>query len=330
MGVEKWLPLLPAGATLHVSHVDHHDLASLATAHPSITFRARVGTALWHGDKSALRLRADVLDGRPVAAGDRLGYRLSARPGRGQRGDGERGHGPRRAAAARRSSPFHFERRRLALLEPPHMHTSMLFVPAGTPRPEPGDEVDLQRPLTQTWVDAHRRALTGRSHLDGRSPRSRPRMLQPVGGVAAEDTIAAEKPGRSGAPPHLTGAAFACRAGADGPEVDGPPCGGQRPHTTVNGAPANSTLKARHHTRTRRTASGRRRRARGSSGCPCCPSGRRGSRRRRARSGRGTARGDTPGPDRSAGRGSPAGRGSSRPGGGRGRRRPCPRARPGR
>ena len=144
-GVEKWLPLLPAGATLHVSHVDHQDLASLAVAHPSITFRARVGTALWHGDKSPLRLRADVLDG--------LGYLLSAVPGDGSvvMVSGGTAHGVQPLADGR--SPFHFERRRLALVEPPHMHTSMVFVPAGTPRPEPGDEVDLQRPLTQTWVD---------------------------------------------------------------------------------------------------------------------------------------------------------------------------------
>ena len=152
-GVEKWLPLLPAGATVHVSHVEPQDLASLVTAHPSITFRARVGTALWHGDKSPLQLRADVLDWRPVAAGDRLGYRLSAVPGDGSvvMVSGGTAHGVQPLPDGR--SPFHFERRRLALVEPPHMHTSMVFVPAGTPRPDPGDEVDLQRPLTQTWVD---------------------------------------------------------------------------------------------------------------------------------------------------------------------------------
>ena len=33
------------------------------------------------------------------------------------------------------------------------MHTSMLFVPNGGPLPEVGDELDLQRPLTQTAVD---------------------------------------------------------------------------------------------------------------------------------------------------------------------------------
>ena len=50
-------------------------------------------------------------------------------------------------------SPFHFERTRMALLEPPHMHTSMIFVPDDEPCPRPGDWVDLQRPLTMTAVD---------------------------------------------------------------------------------------------------------------------------------------------------------------------------------
>jgi hypothetical protein len=50
-------------------------------------------------------------------------------------------------------SPFHFQRRRVALLERPHMHTSMLFVPSGEPCPSIGDAVDVQRPLTAVAVD---------------------------------------------------------------------------------------------------------------------------------------------------------------------------------
>jgi hypothetical protein len=52
-------------------------------------------------------------------------------------------------------SPFHFRRRRLALHEPPHMHTSMAFVPAGEPLPAVGDRIDLQRPLTTTTIDEY-------------------------------------------------------------------------------------------------------------------------------------------------------------------------------
>jgi hypothetical protein len=50
-------------------------------------------------------------------------------------------------------SPFHFARTRLALVEPPHMHTSMVFVPASERAPRPGDTVDVQRPLISTAVD---------------------------------------------------------------------------------------------------------------------------------------------------------------------------------
>jgi len=50
-------------------------------------------------------------------------------------------------------SPFHFRHQRLDLLEAPHMHTSMVFVPAGEPCPTTGDWVDVQRPLTATTTD---------------------------------------------------------------------------------------------------------------------------------------------------------------------------------
>jgi hypothetical protein len=50
-------------------------------------------------------------------------------------------------------SPFHFGRRRLALLEPPHMHTSMAIITDDLARPNVGDRVDVQRPLIATTVD---------------------------------------------------------------------------------------------------------------------------------------------------------------------------------
>ena len=52
-------------------------------------------------------------------------------------------------------SPFHFDQTRLALLEPPHMHTSMAFIPSGQFVPAIGDRVDLQRPLHMTTVDEY-------------------------------------------------------------------------------------------------------------------------------------------------------------------------------
>ena len=66
-------------------------------------------------------------------------------------------------------SPFHFQRRRLALLEPPHMHTSMVLVPAGEMAPDVGDVVDVQRPLITTH---RRRGGVAMSVSDELAPRA--------------------------------------------------------------------------------------------------------------------------------------------------------------
>jgi hypothetical protein len=50
-------------------------------------------------------------------------------------------------------SPFHFARTRLALLEPPHMHTSMCVLPLDQLPPSPGGWVDVQRPLIGVHPD---------------------------------------------------------------------------------------------------------------------------------------------------------------------------------
>jgi hypothetical protein len=44
-------------------------------------------------------------------------------------------------------------RRRLTLVERPHMHTSMVLVPDGWECPQVGDVVDVQRPLIGVSVD---------------------------------------------------------------------------------------------------------------------------------------------------------------------------------
>lgn len=148
--VTRWLPSVPPELTVWVSHLDPAALAALPGTH---RYRLRLGTSLWHGDKSALRLDAQVLDVRTVRPGDRAGYRRVAVDHDGTLvmvGAGT-AHGVHPLPDGR--SPFHFSRHRLALLEPPHMHTSMAFVPVGSPTPDVGDRVDVQRPLTTTWVD---------------------------------------------------------------------------------------------------------------------------------------------------------------------------------
>jgi alanine racemase len=134
-----------------LSHLDPSTYASLPATH---TYRLRLGTALWHGDKSALQLRADVLDVRSIRHGQRAGYRQGPVDGDGHLVMIGAGTASGVTALPDGRSPFHFERRRLHLHEAPHMHTSMVFVPDGDPVPDIGGSVDVQRPLTMTTVDA--------------------------------------------------------------------------------------------------------------------------------------------------------------------------------
>ena len=50
-------------------------------------------------------------------------------------------------------SPFHYQRQRLNVLEPPHMHTSMLLLARGRPIPAIGEWIDVQQPLSRVQVD---------------------------------------------------------------------------------------------------------------------------------------------------------------------------------
>ncbi|MET0326074.1 MAG: alanine racemase [Ilumatobacteraceae bacterium] len=151
--IAPWLDVLDVDDEVWVSHLSPSAFQDLRDAWPERRFRIRVGTRLWHGDKDALHLDADVLDARPVRAGEQVGYRQHAAPVDGQLlviGAGT-SHGVHPLADGR--SPFHFARRRLALLEPPHMHTSMVVVPAGQPGPREGEHVDVQRPLISSYPD---------------------------------------------------------------------------------------------------------------------------------------------------------------------------------
>ena len=151
--IERWLDAVDPSLEVWVSHLSPADYALLPKSH---RYRLRLGTALWHGDKSALRLEASVLHTTTIAAGERAGYRLGTADRDGTLviiGAGT-ANGVHPLADGR--SPFHYERRRLELIEPPHMHTSMAFVPAGDPYPAVGEWIDLQRPLTTTLVDETR------------------------------------------------------------------------------------------------------------------------------------------------------------------------------
>ena len=148
--IVRHLPRVDPSLDVWVSHLAPDTYDSLPTSH---RYKLRLGTYLWHGDRGALHLAADVLQTRPVSRGTRVGYRQTEVPDDGTLVMVGAGTANGVAPLSDGRSPFHHARERLHLVEPPHMHTSMLFVPAGCPTPAVGDWVDLQRPLTATAVD---------------------------------------------------------------------------------------------------------------------------------------------------------------------------------
>ena len=98
-------------------------------------------------------LTADVLDLRTINQGDTAGYRnvkikqdgTIAMIGAGS------SHGVNLVGSE--LSPFHFNQQRLELVEPSHMHTSMVLIPVDDKLPKVGDYVDVQQPLTRVYPD---------------------------------------------------------------------------------------------------------------------------------------------------------------------------------
>jgi len=151
--VHHWLAHLDPELPLALSHLGPGAFAELRQRHGARRFMMRLGTTLWHGDKSALYLGATVADRHRIVAGERLGYHQVTSPVTGHVVVVAAGtaHGVRPREDG--SSPLHFGRRRLALVEPPHMHTTLAVVADGDPCPEVGDQVDVQSPLTRVDVD---------------------------------------------------------------------------------------------------------------------------------------------------------------------------------
>ena len=150
--IAQWLSVVPNNLPMYVSHIDASTLNTLRTAHSQRKIVARSGTSLWLGDKSMLTLGTDVLDVSRVNGGT-AGYRNTPITGSGSLvvvGCGS-SHGV--VANAGDLSPFHFAKQRLAMLEPPHMHSTILFIQDGATCPTVNDIVDVQQPLTRVFVD---------------------------------------------------------------------------------------------------------------------------------------------------------------------------------
>ncbi len=162
--------------TVWLSHMTPEELDELGGDFPDHTLRPRIGTALWLGDRGALRVTADVLDVHRVRRGQRYGYRRRASPRAGHvvvvsggtaHGIGlesPTGEGSLRSRAATLArggldaaglvrSPFTVTGRQRLFAEPPHMQASMLFLPADARVPAVGDRVDVRVRFTTTVVD---------------------------------------------------------------------------------------------------------------------------------------------------------------------------------
>lgn len=148
--ITEQLPAIDPSLDVWLSHLSPGAYEMLPDSH---RYKLRVGTYLWHGDREAIRLEADVIDTKPARAGTRAGYRLAEIEHAGTLVMIGAGSASGVAPLPDGRSPFHYARNRLELVEPPHMHTSMVIVPRGQSCPITGDWVDLQRPLTMTSAD---------------------------------------------------------------------------------------------------------------------------------------------------------------------------------
>ena len=162
--------------TLWVSHLTPTELASLRSSHADFVVRPRVGTSLWLGDRGSWRVTATVLDVHEVERGDVFGYRGRTAPKSGyivvvsggtshgigmEAPPGDLSMRTRAATLARGGldavgfvrSPYTIDGKHRLFAEPPHMQSSMLFLPHGPQVPTVGEELDVRVRMTTTTFD---------------------------------------------------------------------------------------------------------------------------------------------------------------------------------
>jgi hypothetical protein len=178
--VAGWLRRLAAAgvptSVAFVSHLTAVDVSGLRRDFPGTTFRPRIGTSLWLGDRGALQARGTVLDVHRLARGTNYGYRRRRAPRdshlvvvSGGTAHGVALEAPRTvrgavgrskaiavgtlAAANLSLSPFRWAGKQRWFAEPPHMHVSLLLLPASVEPPAIGDELDCDVRLTTLHPD---------------------------------------------------------------------------------------------------------------------------------------------------------------------------------
>ncbi|MHA6523673.1 alanine racemase [Tessaracoccus sp. G1721] len=162
-------------APVWVSHLSVTDYRGLRTA-LGVRTHLRVGTRLWLGEKRAYRTTATVLDVHRIRRGAPLGYHGVKAPSDGWIviASGGTAHGlamtaptPQRSlrqrgvtvaqgvldALGRSLSPFSIGGRKRAFAEPPHMHSSMIFVAGAEAPAQVGDELPVTARMTTVTAD---------------------------------------------------------------------------------------------------------------------------------------------------------------------------------
>ncbi len=157
------------------SHLTAADYAHCRATLYSET-RLRVGTELWLGGSVRRRITATVLDVHPVSRGEHVGYWQRSLPADGHVVvvSGGTAHGialeaPTAAANPRQRlisavngsvealgwarSPYTIAGKKRWFVEPPHMQSSMVYVPGSKGIPAVGDEVLVELRLTTATVD---------------------------------------------------------------------------------------------------------------------------------------------------------------------------------
>ncbi len=164
-----WLSHLPSGEASTLA-------GQLGGSGDPVPLRLRLGTRLWLGDPADHRPTATVLDVHPVRRGERIGYRQRRCPAEGWvvivAGGTAHGVGleaPTPAVSLRQRavsvatgsleaaglalSPYTIAGKKRWFVEPPHMQSSLVFLPRSVTPPAVGDQVPVELRLTTAVVD---------------------------------------------------------------------------------------------------------------------------------------------------------------------------------